>query len=381
MIYLDNNATTQIAPEVFEAMRPFLSDVYGNPSSSHTAGQESRNAVERSRESIATLVGAKDANEVVFTSGGTESDNWAIIGSIEADRDKRHIVTTRVEHEAVRKLCENLERKGFDVTWLDVDESGALDLDQLRDSLRADTAVVSVMLANNETGILFPVGEVAEIVKEKSDALFHVDAVNATGKIKIDVENSAIDLLSISAHKFHGPKGVGVLYIRDGVELPSMLIGGRQESGRRAGTEAVHQIAGLGAAAELARDLTPMESVRHLRDRLEDGILAAIPNASLNGTSDRSIRLPNTSNISFESINGEMILAKLDQLGICVSTGSACNSETRTASPVLQAMNIPYSKSMGSIRFSLGRYNSDAEIGLVIEKLPAIIDQLAQIVQ
>lgn len=378
MIYLDNNATTQIAPEVFEAMQPFLTHTYGNPSSAHAAGVESRKVVDRARESVAALVGAGVAGEIAFTSGGTESDNWAILGALEASPGKRHIVTTGVEHEAVRKLCENLERKGYEMTWLEVDEAGVLDLDQLRDSLRGDTAIVSVMLANNETGILFPLEKIGEIVKEKSDALFHTDAVNAAGKIAIDVKNSYIDLMSVSAHKFHGPKGVGALYIRDGVNLPLLLTGGGQEKGRRAGTEAVHQIAGIGAAAELARDLSPMDNVRKLRDRLEIYILASVPNASLNGTADRSMRLPNTSNISFENTNGEMILAMLDSLGICVSTGSACNSETRTASPVLQAMNVPYSKAMGSIRFSLGRYNSEHEVDLVIERLPEIIDRLVR---
>ncbi len=377
MIYLDNNATTQIAPEVFDAMRPFLEASFGNPSSSHQAGRLARESVEKARESVAKLLGAK-AGEIVFTSGGTESDNWAIRGALAASSGK-HIVTTRVEHEAIRNLCVLLEANGHEVTWLDVDNSGALDLDQLRDSLREDTAVVSVMMANNETGILFPVEEVAEIVKGASDALLHVDGVNAAGKVAIDLAKTQIDLFSISAHKFHGPKGVGALYIRDGVVLPAYAIGGGQESGRRAGTEAVHQITGLGAAADLVRNLSAMKQVGVLRDTLEREILLRIPDSSINGTSDRSLRLPNTSSISFENINGEAILAHLDEAGICVSTGSACNSADHKVSPVLEAMNVPYSRAMGSIRFSLGRYNTHEEIIAVVPEVERIVEELRKL--
>ncbi len=379
MIYLDNNATTQIAPEVFDAMRPFLTGKYGNPSSAHSFGRETRSVIDDAREAVAALVGAADASEIVFTSGGTESDNWAILGALDANPDTRHIVTTRIEHEAVRKLCEKLERQNHRVTWLGVDAVGSLDLDQLRDSICSDTTIVSVMLANNETGILFPVNEIGEIVKERSKALFHVDGVNAAGKVPIDLKH--VDLFSISAHKFHGPKGIGALYVRKGVNLPSMQIGGGQENGRRAGTEAVHQIAGIGAAADFCRDLSTMQQIREMRDRLENSILSLIPCASLNGTSDPLLRLPNTSNISFQNTNGEIILARLDELGITVSTGSACNSETHTASPVLQAMNIPYSKAMGSIRFSLGRFNTQSEITAVIENLPGIVDEVYSLAQ
>lgn len=376
MIYLDNNATTPISPEVLDEMTRCLREVYGNPSSSHIVGAFARKTVDAARESVAGLLGASDPREIFFTSGGTESDNWAILGALEAVPEKRHIVTTKVEHEAVRKVCEKLETHGNRVTWLDVDEEGSLNLEQLRDSLLDDTNIVSVMMANNETGVIFPVAEIAEIVKERSDALFHVDGVNAAGKIDIDLKNTAIDLFSISAHKFHGPKGVGALFIRDGVKLPSMLIGGGQESGRRAGTEAVHQIAGLGVAARLAADLEPMDRIQKMRNRLETGILSAIPNTSLNGTSDPFRRLPNTSNISFENTNGEMILSRLNDEAICVSTGSACNSESRTSSPVLQAMNIPYSKAMGSIRFSLGRTNTESEIDVVLENLTPLIEEI-----
>ena len=376
MIYFDNNATTRIAPAVFDAMRPFLDGQYGNPSSAHEFGRDTRQIVDKARESVAELLGAASPSEIASTSGGTESDNWAILGSLELFPERKHIVTTRVEHEAVRRVCEKLERRGFRVTWLDVDESGALDLDRLADALSKDTAVVSVMLANNETGVLFPVGEIARIVKERSDALFHVDGVNAAGKIPIKLSSSGIDLFSISAHKFHGPKGVGALYVRDGVNLPPFLIGGGQENGRRAGTEAVHQLAGIGAAAEFVKTLEPMDRVRRLRDRLENEILDRIPNSRLNGTNDPAKRLPNTSNISFENTNGEAILARLNDLGVCVSTGSACNSETHTASPVLQEMNVPYSWAMGSIRFSLGRFNSAEEVEFLLSELPTIIEEL-----
>ena len=376
MIYLDNNATTQVAPEALDAMLPYLAVRYGNPSSAHSLGTETRRAVDKAREQVAGLLGAASTSEIVFTSCGTESDNWAILGGLQARPDKDHIITTRVEHEAVRRLVEQLASSGFRVTWIDVDRKGQLDLDQLRDSLSAETALVSIMLANNETGVLFPVNEIAKIVKANSDALFHVDGVNAAGKVPIHLSESKIDLFSISAHKFHGPKGIGALYIRDGVELPSFLTGGGQERGRRAGTEAVHQIVGLGAAAEFASDLSKLEKIRELRDRLEKAILDRVPNAHLNGTSDPNKRLPNTSNISFENTNGEMILARLNDLGVCVSTGSACNAADHVASPVLAAMDIPYSFAMGSIRFSLGRFNTETEVEFLIEKLPEIVQQL-----
>ncbi|HEX6124941.1 MAG TPA: aminotransferase class V-fold PLP-dependent enzyme [Pyrinomonadaceae bacterium] len=375
MIYFDNNATTQLAPEVVEAMRPFLEGSFGNPSSAHAAGRIAREAVENSRRSVAALVGVTPG-EIVFTSGGTESDNWAIRGGLAAAPEKKHIVTTRVEHEAVRKLCELLEREAYEITWLDVDPEGTLDLQQLRDSLRDETALVSVMLANNETGILFPVEEIAGIVKDRSNALMHVDGVNAAGKVAIDLAKTQIDLFSISAHKFHGPKGIGALYIREGVSLPSFAIGGGQEMNRRAGTEAVHQIAGLGAAADLVKDLSGLARVGSLRDRLETEILRRVPGSSVNGTTDAKRRLPNTSNISFENLNGEAILSRLDEAGICVSTGSACNSADHRVSPVLEAMNIPFSKTMGSIRFSLGRYNAEKEVEQVVDEVERIVQSL-----
>ena len=390
MIYFDNNATTCVATEVFQAMQAVLTAHYGNPSSAHRAGREAGIIVEKSREQVASLVGARFADEIIFTSGGTESDNWAIRGALEANPDRKHIVTTRVEHEAVRKLCKKLEGDGYEITWLEVDEQGFLDLDELKASLRKDTALVSVMLANNETGILFPVARIGEIVKANSDAWFHVDGVNAVGKVPISLKETEIDLFSLSGHKFHAPKGIGALYARDDLELPSYFIGGGQENARRAGTEAVHQIAGLGKAAELAQDflseppavaggLNGTTAIFTLRNKLENEILQKIPNSRLNGTADYACRLPNTSSISFENTNGEAILARLDDLGICVSTGSACNAENHAASAVLQAMNVPYTSAMGAIRFSLGRYNTAAEVDFVLEVLPGIVEELRKI--
>ena len=379
MIYFDNNATTQIAPQVFEAMRSCLESSFGNPSAAYKLGREAAKTVLDARESAAGLIGASSVSEIAFTSCGTESDNWAIIGALHANRGKNHIITTKVEHDAIRKLCEKLEIKGRRVTWLEVDDQGALDLDGLRGALSEETAVVSTMLANNETGILFPVKEIGEIVKEHSDALFHVDGVNAVGKIPIDLKETEIDLFSVSGHKFHGPKGIGALYIRDGVSLPPFFTGGGQEGGKRAGTEAVHQIVGLGAAAKFVKDMAPMDKVRSLRDRLETEILNKIPNSRLNGTSDPTKRLPNTSSISFENTNGEMILEHLDALGIYVSTGSACNAQDHKASAVLQAMNVPYLAAMGAIRFSLCRFNSETEVDFVIDALPGVVNSLREI--
>jgi cysteine desulfurase len=377
MIYLDNNATTRIAPEVFSAMEPFLTEYFGNPSSAYSFSKYTKRTIENSRQQVADLLGANSPSEIVFTSGGTESDNWAIFGTLEKNRDKTHLITTRVEHEAVRKVAEKLEANGFQITWLEVDKNGLLDLAELKESLNENTALVSIMLANNETGVLFPVEKAARIVKEHSNAMFHVDGVNAVGKIPVDLKKTEIDLFSISGHKFHAPKGVGALYVREGVELAANSIGGGQERGRRAGTEAVHQIAGIGEAAKLTKNLHPMKEVRRLRDKFENEILQKIPNSRING--DRERRLPNTSNISFENLNGEAILARLNDLDVCVSTGSACNEENHVSSPVLRAMEVPYSRAMGAIRFSLGRYNTEEEIDFVLEHLPGIIEDLREI--
>jgi cysteine desulfurase len=378
MIYLDNNATTRVAPEVFEAMRPHLSEVYGNPSSAHSLGRKMRSAIERAREQVAQLLGAADTSEIVFTSCGSESDNWAIRGALEQNPEKKHIVTTLVEHEAVRNLCARLQKQGYEVSWLEVDGNGELNLDSLRASLRSDTALVSAMLANNETGVLFPISDIARIVRANSDAVIHVDGVQAVGKIPIDLRQLDVDLFALSGHKLHAPQGVGALYIRSGVKLAPLIIGGGQESGRRAGTSAVPNIVALGAACGLAMKSDAHEHIRQLRNRLEDQILARVPNARLNGTPDRSKRLPNTSNISFEYVEGENILAHLDEAGVCVSTGSACQSTTHESSPTLRAMNIPYTAAQGSIRFSLSRYNTEKEIDYTLDVLPGIVGKLVE---
>ena len=377
MIYLDNNATTRVAPEVLNAMQPYLSEFFGNPSSAHSLGREMKRAVEQSREQVASLIGAAEPSEIVFTSCGSESDNWAIRGVLATHPEKKHIVTTQVEHEAVRNVCRRLENEGFEVTWLGVDGNGELDLEELHSALRPDTALVSIMLANNETGVLFPIEEIGRIVRDRSEAVFHVDGVQAVGKVPIDLKNTFVDLFALSGHKLHAPQGVGALYIRQSVELPSFIIGGAQEQGRRAGTSAVPNIVGLGAACRLALDDNGHERIERLRNRLEDEILANIPNARLNGVADRSKRSPNTSNISFEYVDGQNILMHLDAAGICVSTGSACHSTTHESSPTLRAMNVPFPTAQGSIRFSLGRYNTEAEIETTLSVLPGIIEKLA----
>ncbi|HYV24710.1 MAG TPA: aminotransferase class V-fold PLP-dependent enzyme [Pyrinomonadaceae bacterium] len=373
MIYLDNNATTRVAPEVFEAMRPYLTEEFGNASSAHALGQPARQAIEDARTQVAELIGAGDPTEIVFTSCGSESDNWAIGGWLEANPARRHIITTRVEHEAVRNLCEHLAEFGCEVTWLEVDRKGEVDLDDLRRALRRDTGIVSMMMANNETGVLFPVEEIGPIVREHSDAVLHVDGVQAVGKVPINLKQLPIDLFSISGHKFHAPKGVGALYIRRGAKLPPFIIGGGQERGRRSGTEAVHNIVALGRAAKLAIESPVHDRVKRLRDALEDAILKRFANARLNGTANREKRLPNTTNISFEGHNGAEILRRLDVEGICVSTGSACNADSAEVSAVLRAMKIPLEIARGSIRFSIGRYNTEAEIDLTLESLNTIL--------
>lgn len=377
MIYLDNNATTQVAPEVLDAMQPYLSKFFGNPSSAHTLGREMKQAVENAREQVAGLLGAADASEIVFTSCGSESDNWAIRGVLAMQPSKRHIVTTQVEHEAVRNLCRLLENDGYEVTWLGVSETGELDLEALRTALRPDTALVSTMLANNETGVLFPIDEVGRIVRDHSEALFHVDGVQAAGKIPIDLKTTEVDLFALSGHKLHAPQGVGALYLRNNISLPAFIVGGAQEQRRRAGTLAVPNIVALGAACQLAQQDDGQAAIEALRNRLEDGILEQIPNARVNGTRERSKRLPNTSNVSFEHVEGQNILEHLDREGICVSTGSACHSTTHESSATLKAMNVPYTAAQGSIRFSLGRYNTEADVETTLRVLPPIIEKLS----
>lgn len=374
VIYMDNNATTRVAPEVLEEMLPFYSEYYGNPSSMHTFGGQVGKHIAGARGKVAGLIGAQP-EEIVFTSCGTESDGTAIRAAVGANPDKRHIVTTRVEHPAVKNLCEHLSRNGYKVTFVPVDRKGRLDLDFLYDSLTPDTAVVSVMWANNETGTLFPVEEVSRHVRERG-IVFHTDAVQAVGKIPINLKDSGVDMLSISGHKLHGPKGVGALYVRRGTKFLPFLLGGHQEGGRRAGTENVASIIGLGRACELAGEHfeNDYEKVRKLRDSLEKGIMERVPHALLNG--DPEHRLPNTTSISFEYIEGESILLMMDALGICASSGSACTSGSLEPSHVLRAMGVPFTAAHGSIRFSLSVYNTEEEIDFVIEKLPGVIERL-----
>jgi cysteine desulfurase len=375
VIYLDNNATTQVAPEVAKAMEPFLHDLYGNPSSMHTFGGQIRKHVDKAREQVAALLGA-EPGEIIFTSCGTESDNTAIYGVADAfEGRKRHLITSRVEHLAVLSPCRHLGTHGYRVTELPVDRDGLIDLDQLNDAITSETAIVSLMWANNETGVLFPIEQVAEMCKRKGVTV-HTDAVQIAGKLPIDLSSVPIDLLSISGHKLHAPKGVGVLYIRKGTRISPYLYGGHQEGGKRAGTENVPYIVGIGKAAELAAEhmADEQEPVRKLRDRLEEGILANCPDASLNGHKSR--RLPNTTNISFEYIEGEAILLGLDELGICASSGSACTSGSLEPSHVMRAMGVPFTAAHGSIRLSLSRYNTQDEIDFVIEHMPAIVNRL-----
>jgi cysteine desulfurase len=373
-VYLDNNATTQVAPEVLEAMLPYFHELYGNPSSMHSFGGQVMKQVRKAREQVAALLGASP-DEIIFTSCGSESDNAAIRSALASYPDKRHIVTSRVEHPAVRALCAHLATQGYRVTELPVDGDGRLDMEQYRRALTPDTAIVSLMWANNETGVIFPIEKAAELARERG-ILFHTDAVQAVGKIPIDLSKLRIDMLSLSGHKLHAPKGIGVLYLRKGTKFSPYLIGGHQERGRRGGTEATPSIIGLGVAAELAHKNMDRENtfVKGLRDRLENALLKAVPNTKVNG--DRVNRLPNTSNISFEFVEGEGILLMMDEFGICASSGSACTSGSLQPSHVLRAMGVPFTMAHGSIRFSLSVYNTIEEIDFVIEKLPPIIDTL-----
>ena len=373
-IYLDNNATTMVAQEVVEEMLPFLHEYYGNPSSMHTFGGQVAHNILKARQKIASLLGA-DLDEIIFTSCGTESDNTAIMSALSSNPGKNHIITSRVEHPAVKVLCENLVHKGYRVTLLPVDSEGRLDMAEYEASLTPDTAVVSIMWANNETGVIFPVEEAARLAHEKG-ILFHTDAVQAIGKIPVNMKENAIDMLSLSGHKLHAPKGVGVLYVRKGTRFSPFLIGGHQEKGRRGGTENVPGIVALGKACELAAVNMEKENtyVRALRDRLESELLKAIPQSKVNGT--REARLPNTVNISFEFIEGESILLLMDQFGICASSGSACTSGSLQPSHVLRAMGVPYTMAHGSIRFSLSVYNTAEDVDAVIKELPPIIEKL-----
>ena len=377
VVYMDNNATTKVAPEVLEAMMPYFSEFYGNPSSMHSFGGQVGAKVAAARGQIAKLIGASP-EELVFTSCGTESDSTAILSALQSFPGKRHIVTTRVEHPAVKNLCEHLDKltgHKHKVTMLPVAADGSIDLKQYEESLTDETAIVSVMWANNETGVIFPVAKMAEIARSRG-ILFHTDAVQAVGKIPINLAELSVDFLSLSGHKLHAPKGIGVLYVRKGTPYVPFMIGGHQEHGRRGGTENVAAIVGLGKACELAGKMMDEENsrVRALRDKLEEGLLASIPNAILNG--HKTDRLPNTTNISFEYVEGEAILLHLDRFGICASSGSACTSGSLEPSHVLRAMGVPFTAAHGSIRFSLSVYNTEDEVDYIIEKLPPIIENL-----
>ncbi|MBI3754188.1 MAG: cysteine desulfurase NifS [Deltaproteobacteria bacterium] len=374
-IYLDNNATTAVHPEVFDAMLPYLKDEFGNPSSIHWAGRNPRKAIDEAREKAAKLLNC-DVSEIIFTSCGSEGDNLAIKGIAESKRDKgNHIITTKVEHPAVLGACKYLAKTGFDVTFLDVDSQGMLDLEQLKRAITSKTILITIMFANNETGVIFPIDEIGKIAKEHN-ILFHTDAVQGVGKVPIDVKKLNVDLLTLSGHKIYAPKGVAAVYVKRGVRLVPLIHGGHQERNRRGGTENTAGIAALGKACEIAlRDMA--EETKHitaLRDRLENGLREKIPYVRLNGHPTR--RIPNTVNLSFEFVEGESLLLNLDMKGVAASSGSACTSGTLEPSHVLLAMGVPMESAHGSVRFSLGRGNSAEDIDYVIEALPAIVERM-----
>jgi len=375
VIYTDNNATTMVAPEVLEAMLPYFGQYYGNPSSMHSFGGSVAEKIKEARQHVADLIGASP-DEIVFTSCGTESDGTAIRAAIESYPEKKHIVTSRVEHPAIKNLYETLAKKGYRVTFVPVDGQGRLDLDYLYDSLDEDTALVSLMWANNETGVIFPIEEISRMVKE-SGIVFHTDAVQVAGKIPIDVSHTGVDMLSLSGHKFHAPKGIGILYIRKGTRFSPFMIGGHQEKGRRGGTENTAAIIGLGKAAQLAKqhlDEGGYDRIGKLRDKLENALLERVSHTMVNG--DRQHRVLNTTSIAFEYVEGEAILLMLNEDGICASSGSACTSGSLEPSHVLRAMGVPFTAAHGSIRFSLSRYNTEEEIDFIIEKVPPVIETL-----
>jgi cysteine desulfurase len=376
-IYFDNNATTKVAEEVLEEMKPFFCELYGNPSSMHTFGGQTGQKINHARQQVANLLGC-DPSEIIFTSGGTESDNAAIKGVLAACPDKRKIITTRVEHPAVLTACRELENHGYSIIELGVDKQGQIDLAELEKQLDDNTALVTIMYANNETGVIFPIDKIAPMVSDKG-IVFHTDAVQAVGKIPLNLAKSNIDLLSLSGHKLHAPKGIGILYIRKGTRISPFIVGGHQESGRRAGTENVPSIIGLGKACELAAKNIEAENkkVKFLRDKLENALLKSCPDSRLNG--DKKNRLPNTTNISFEFIEGEAILLMLDKYGICASSGSACTSGSLEPSHVMRAMGVPFTAAHGSIRFSLSRYNTEQEVDYTIEIMPQVVKKLRQL--
>lgn len=376
IIYMDNNATTKVDPQVVEEMIPYFMESYGNPSSMHVLGGQAGIKLKEARAKVASLIGAQP-EEIIFTSCGTESNNTAIWAALRSNPDKKHIVTTRVEHPAIKNLAEYLGKNGYRATFVPVDRKGHLDMDFFYESLRDDTAVVSVMWANNESGVIFPVEEIAPILRDRG-IVFHCDAVQAVGKLPVNMEKVEVDMLSLSGHKLHAPKGVGALYVRKGTKFSPFLIGGHQEKGRRGGTENVASIIGLGKAAQLALDRHEEVNtrVRALRDRLEKQLLEKIPNSMVNG--DPVMRLPNTTSIAFEYVEGEAILLMMNELGICASSGSACTSGSLEPSHVLRAMGVPFTAAHGSIRFSLSTYNTDKEVDFIVNKLPPIIERLRE---
>ncbi len=380
MIYLDNNATTKIDERVLEAMMPYFKEEYANPSSMYNFSKKASNALKESRGVLKDFLNAKDEKEIIFTSCGSESANTAIKGVLNYNKTKKHIITTKVEHPCVLNLYQTLEKQGYKVDYIGVNSNGDLDLEELEAAITPDTALVSVMWANNETGVIFPIKRISEIIKSKNpETKFFVDAVQAAGKIPLDVQENGIDLLGISGHKFHAPKGVGALYVNSKTLITPLIVGGHQERGKRAGTENVPYIVGLARAAELAQDGLNYEAteVKRLRDKLERNILKNIYNSRLNtGVSNR---VPNTTNIGFEYVEGELILLHMSDLGICASSGSACTSGSLEPSHVLRAMNVPFTAIHGSIRFSLSRFTTEKEIDYVCEKMPEIIEKITAI--
>lgn len=380
LIYLDNNATTKVDDRVLEAMLPYLKNEYGNPSSMYDFAKNPAKALKEARGKLKDFFNAANEKEIIFTSCGSESANTAIRGVLNMNPNKKHIITTKVEHPCVLNLYQTLEKEGYTVDYIGVNSNGELDLAQLEEAIHYDTALVSVMYANNETGVIFPIQKISEIIKNKNpQTKFFVDAVQVAGKIPIDVQALGVDLMGISGHKFHAPKGVGALYCNSKTIITPLIIGGHQERGKRAGTENVPYIVGLGKAAEIAQDFLKYEAteVKRLRDKLEAGILKNIYNARLN--TGAALRVPNTSNIGFEYIEGELILLHLSDLGICASSGSACTSGSLEPSHVLRAMNVPFTAIHGSIRFSLSKYTTEAEIDYVNEVLPGIIEKIRNI--
>jgi cysteine desulfurase len=380
MIYLDNNATTKIDTKVLEEMLPYLENEYANPSSMYDFAKKPAEAIKTARAQVREFLGAKDEKEIIFTSCGSESANTAIKGALNCSKDKKHIITTKVEHPCVLNTYKTFEKQGYEVDYIGVNSEGVLNLEELKEKLRKDTALVSIMWANNENGVVNPIEEIGEIIKSRSpETIFFVDAVQAAGKIPINVKDTNIDMLGVSGHKFHAPKGVGALYVKSSTRITPLINGGHQERGMRAGTENVPYLVGIGKAAELAQSSLDYElkEVKRLRDKLETGILKNVFNARLN--SSISQRVPNTTNIGFEYVEGELILLHLSDIGVCASSGSACTSGSLEPSHVLRAMGIPFTALHGSIRFSLSRFTTEKEVDYVIEKMPEIMDKLTKI--